>query len=110
MQFRCVAALLGLAAGLATAAPLSPKAGEVTARVPQAFDLTYIDKRAANAHAHAEAVPQTFDLTYIDKRAASADAEAVPQTFDLTYIDKRAANADAEAVPQIYDITYIDRA
>ena len=77
MQFLTVTSLLGFVAGLAIAAPLSPQAvGKVALpREAQSFG------KAEHRHVTKFTDYDSIDLTYIDKR--DAEAEAVPQGFGM---------------------------
>lgn len=113
MRVSTVSAVIGLAAGLASAAPVQPKEVQNRDAEPQWYDLTYVDKlkREAAESKPREATPQWYDLTYVDKKREEKTREADPQWYDLTYVDKAKRDEKArEAAPQWYDLTYVDKA
>jgi hypothetical protein len=60
MRVSTVSAIVGLAAGLASAAPVQPKEVQNREADPQWYDITYVDKREEAAEEKRKADPQWY--------------------------------------------------
>jgi hypothetical protein len=127
MRVSTISAVIALAAGFASAAPIQPKEVQNRDAEPQFYDVSYIDKakreeadKKREAQFYGRQISPKYvdpknmlmlkiDISYIDKRAEEKKRKSDPQFYDVSYIDKRTEEEKRKSDPQFYDISYIDK-